>query len=214
MERLDCQRNCYVTSCSHLSDASDWRERWITKHVYRSPLISYLRIQECIPLLMDKLKQNNHGKCKKSPLVSQNHEDYKACHITTKLPTVQRVSQTLLFRFPSSLQDMKTFSRDITQAYIHSHSCLEKVLYITPPSQPQLQPEAIFKVVHPLYGFRASGLHWYLTYSYHHEINVRAIRSSSDPYVLVGRSASILEAMVILQLDDGLGIGTEYFLIF
>lgn len=61
-----------------------------------------------------------------------------------------------------------TYTRDITLAYVQSHTPLERDVYIRTPTELGLGPGQVLKVVKPLYGNPESGLLWYLTYLAHH----------------------------------------------
>lgn len=64
------------------------------------------------------------------------------------------------------------------------------------------------KAVKPLYGIDESGLDWYLTYLAHLEVlGMKRIRA--DPCVLTQHKEKQLTGLVLLQVDDTLGIGTQ-----
>lgn len=85
-----------------------------------------------------------------------------------KETTVHRFSPRQLLSLAASMPDMKTFTRDVTQAYVQSETMLDPDVYISAPPEMQPPPESVLKVLHPLYGSQESGLQWYLTYTNYH----------------------------------------------
>lgn len=75
------------------------------------------------------------------------------------------------------MNDMKSYTRDITQAYVQSRSTLKRDVEILAPAEIHLPSGQVLKVVKPLYGISESGLHWYLTYLEHH-LDVLKMHSS------------------------------------
>ena len=71
---------------------------------------------------IDELKRAGDILKKKSRLVAQNYADEDATYIATKAPTVQRFSQRVALSLAASFPKMKTYTRDITQAYIQADS--------------------------------------------------------------------------------------------
>ena len=161
---------------------------------------------------VDELKKVGDGLKKKSRLVAQNYADEHAGYIPTKAPTVQRFSQRIALCIAASLPKMDLYTRDITQAYIQSHTELEREVYIKAPPELGLAPGYVLKVVKPLYGIPESGLHWYLTYLTHHLENLGMTRTKADPCVLVKRKGNTIDGVIMLQVDDSLGFGTPAFL--
>lgn len=160
---------------------------------------------------VDELKRAERGLRRKSRLVAQNYSDEGATQIPTKAPTIQRATQRLVMSLAASIEDMTPFIRDVTQAYVQSRSKLERDVYIKAPTELDLPPDTVLKVVKPLYGIPESGLHWYLTYVGHHIDKLNMTRATSDPCLLIRRDGTNLQGIVILQVDDSFAIGTEEF---
>lgn len=161
---------------------------------------------------VDELKKVGAQLKKKSRLVAQNYSDIGATCIPTKAPTVQRYSQRTALSIAVSSPHMESYTRDITQAYVQSNTMLERNVYIKAPPELDLPDGFVLKVVKPLYGIPESGLHWYLTYLTHHLDTLHMTRSKSDPCVLIKRSKGQLEGLILLQVDDTLGLGTTNFM--
>ena len=162
---------------------------------------------------VDELKKVGCMLKKKSRLVAQNYTDDEATAIPTKAPTVQRISQRVALCIAASMSSMNMYTRDITQAYIQSHTQLERDVYIRAPKEMELPPGYIIKVVKPLYGIPESGLHWYLTYLTHHLDTLRMTRTRSDPCILIRRTKDgALDGLILLQVDDSLGLGSDTFM--
>lgn len=70
----------------------------------------------------------------------------------------------------------------------------------------------VLQVIKPLYGIPESGLHWYLTYLEYHIDELKMVRTKADTFFLIKRNDEGIEGMVLLQVDDSLGVGTEGFL--
>ena len=77
------------------------------------------------------------------------------------------------------------------------------------PSELGLPSGYALKVLKPLYGIPESGLHWYLTYLSHHLDTLDMIRTTVDPCVLVRKVNGTLDGLIILQVEDSLGIGSK-----
>ena len=161
---------------------------------------------------VDELKKVGDDLRKKSRLIAQNYADEGAATIPTKAPTVQRFSQRIALSIAASISHMNTYTRDITQAYIQSQTQLERDVYIKAPDELGLDEDYVLKVVKPLYGIPESGLHWYLTYLSHHLDTLKMVRAQCDPCVLLRRNQDDLERLILLQVDDSLGVGTPDFL--
>lgn len=63
------------------------------------------------------------------------------------------------------------------------------------------------KDVKELYGIAESGFHWYLTY-----LTLHMARSTCFPYVLIRRTNNKLGSLILLQVNDTIGLDTEEFL--
>ena len=161
---------------------------------------------------VDELKKVGNGLRKKSRLVAQNYADDDATSISTKAPTIQRFSQRVALSVAASIPSLKGYVRDVTQAYIQSHTHLERDVFIKAPSELDLPPGHVLRVVKPLYGIPESGLHWYLTYLAHHLDTLGMTRSRVDPCLLIKQGNNGLDGFILLQVDDSLGFGTEQFL--
>ena len=162
---------------------------------------------------IDELKKVGDRIRKKSRLVAHNYADEDTTSIATKAPTVQRFSQRVALCIGASLPRLKGFARDVTQAYIQSNTKLERVVYIKAPLELGLPKNYVLRVEKPLYGIPESGLHWYLTYLTHHLEVLHMTRSRVDPCVLYRTKNDKLEGMILLQVDDSLGMGNDEFLL-
>ena len=161
---------------------------------------------------IDELKYVGDTEKKKSRLVAQNYADVEAASIATKAPTVQRFSQRVALSIAASLPNMKVYTRDVTQAYIQSRSRLEREVYIRAPKEMELKDGYVLRVIKPLYGIPESGLHWYLTYLAHHLDSLGMKRTRVDPCVLIKGGNNSIDGLIILQVDDSLGFGSDEFL--
>lgn len=104
---------------------------------------------------------------------------------------------------------MTECTRDFTQAYIQPKTPLERQVFIRPHAELGLEHGHILCVVQPLYGIPKSGLNWYLTYLEHHLKVLNMTRTKEIPCVLIRQTNDELDGMVILQVEDSLGIGTS-----
>lgn len=96
---------------------------------------------------VDQVKQAITGVRYKSRLVAQNYGDKDAATIATKAPTIQRFAQRLVLSIAASMPDKRTYTRDITQAYIQSTTTLERDVYISAPKEMGLPVGSVLKVV-------------------------------------------------------------------
>ena len=152
----------------------------------------------------------------KSRLVVQGYNDSEKEAILTQSPTIQRASQRLMVAVAASLinspkQNISLQLRDITQAYVQSETCLNRIILASLPAPLRNKhPQGtIMRVMKPLYGIAEAGTHWWATYSRHHIKKLSMMTSSFDPCLLI--SNSDLFGIVGLQTDDTLICGDEGF---
>lgn len=105
-------------------------------------------------------------------LVAQNYLDENVKTVETRLPTVHRSSQRPIMYLTASLNGMKTFFRDITQANIKRKHYPEREVYIFAPTAMGYPEGTSLNDVRPIYGITESGLNWVLTYLEHHETRI------------------------------------------
>lgn len=162
---------------------------------------------------IDELKTIGEQLLRKSRPVAQNYDaDAGAAPIATKALTIQRFSQLVAFSIAASMKTLHAYTRDVIQAYVQARKRLERRVYIRVTPELGLPEGTVLEVVKPLYGIPDSGLHWYLTYLSHHIDKLEMTRSKSDPCVLFRRSHDGLDEIILLQVDDALGIGTNAFI--
>lgn len=106
---------------------------------------------------------------------------------------------------------MKAYTRDVTEAYVKSHTKLEMDVHIKPQKEIGLSTSIVLKVVRLLYGILESELYWKLTYIYNHTSQLGMNRAHIDPCLLIKRKNGGLLGVVILQVDDRLILGTDEF---
>lgn len=104
---------------------------------------------------------------------------------------------------------MTCFTGYIAQAYIQSKPRLELNLYTRAPSEMGLPKYFVFEILKPLYIVPESGLNWYQTYLAHNLEDLGMKRSRADPFMMYRRGGEGLEGLIVLQVDDSFGIGTE-----
>lgn len=67
----------------------------------------------------------------------------------------------------------------------------------------------VLVAVKPLYGIREAGLHWFITYPNHHIEHLDMTQSSTDKFILFIEDKNQETNMVILQVDDSFGTGSQ-----
>lgn len=160
---------------------------------------------------VDVLKDDNGKFVEKSRLVAQNFRDRGALSLPTKSPTISRAAQRLTIALASSLPAMKSFIRDISQAYVQSETRLERPVYVRALSEMGLGPDKVLLVTKPLYGIPESDLHWFITYHDHHTKELVMNSTRGDSCLLYKRDESGLSGITALQVDDSYGHGTDEF---
>lgn len=70
----------------------------------------------------------------------------------------------------------------------------------------------VLRVRKPLYGIPESGIHWYLTYLEHHLGELGMTTTRSYRCVHNKRTEEGIQAIVALQVEEALGLGSESFL--
>ncbi|KAF4470049.1 hypothetical protein FALBO_3049, partial [Fusarium albosuccineum] len=151
----------------------------------------------------------------KSRLVVRGFQDHAKSTILTQAPTIQRASQRILLALCPTLRRFghKVMLRDISQAYTQSETRLNRAIFLQLPTELKKKyPEGIvLRVEKPLYGLAEAGLHWYATYSKHHQDRLRMEAVSSDPCLLLTREGDEF-GVTAMQTDDTFNIGTETFI--
>ena len=163
---------------------------------------------------VDVVKKGPDGReIQKSRLVAQNYRDFNAKHIPTKAPTVSRMGQRLALTVAAMQSNGIAFVRDVTQAYVQSKSELERDVYLRPVPELNLPSGKVLRAVKPLYGVPEAGLHWFITYRDHHENNLDMESCTVDKCILYRmKNTESVPDVVILQVDDTFGSGSEEFL--
>ena len=104
--------------------------------------------------------------------------------------------------------------RDITQAYTHSETTLDRlVLAKLPVELKDKYPEGtIMRVIRPLYRIAESGVYWWTIYQNHHRNFLGMVPSSFDPYLLITDQAGKDGfGIVSIQTDNTLILSTAIF---
>lgn len=162
---------------------------------------------------VDVLKPTDTGVIYKSQLIAQNYQDMNGRFIPTKALTISKLGQRIGFTMAATRTDTEVYARDITEAYVQSRSCLERKIFLKPPSEMKLPDQKILLALKPLYGQPEAGQHWFFTYSEQHKRELEMQSSTTDKCVLYCASTSSpLLDVVILQVDDSYEIGNKEFL--
>lgn len=165
---------------------------------------------------VDCVKTINEKEVEKSRLGAQNYRDKGATAISTKSPTVSRMGQRVAVATAATSPSHTSYVRDISQAYLQSHTTLKRLVYLKPPLEMELGPDELLLARKPLYGIPESELHWFITYQGHHIDRLNMSACQGDPCVLykvvdpnTGNSPT---GITVLQVDDAYGHGDEEFL--
>ena len=162
---------------------------------------------------VDTMKNTIDGTYKaKSRLVAQNYNDKDALSIMTRSPTVSRLGQRIAVATCPLFPSHTAYIRDVSQAYIQSHSVLNRTIYLKPPEEMNLPKNHVLLVKKPLYGIPESGLHWFLTYQSHHKQMLHMEETHGDKCILYRLKNNLLDGLTILQVDDSFGHGSKEFL--
>lgn len=77
------------------------------------------------------------------------------------------------------------------------------------PAELDLPLVDVLQIVGPLHGIPGSGLHWYLMYLSDHLDTLGMKRALADPCLLYRHHNEQLDGLVLLQVDDYLGLGSN-----
>lgn len=83
---------------------------------------------------INELKCVGEALIKKSRLIAQNYADDGAISNASSAPTVQKLSQRVLISIAAAFPELRTFVRDITQAYLQARTQVERLLFISAPA--------------------------------------------------------------------------------
>lgn len=108
---------------------------------------------------------------------------------------------------------MNSYSRNVTQAYIQSTTSLDHDVFIRAPLELETTSGEVLQVVKPLYSIPEPGLHWHLNHLHHHLENFGMSRVRADPFILFRPIYGNFNGLVLLQVDESLGLGSKYFLL-
>lgn len=154
---------------------------------------------------MDRIRQNRD-------LWLKNYNDKDALSIMTRSPTVSRLGQRIAVATCPLFPSHTAYIRDVSQAYIQSHSVLDRTVYLKPPEEMNLGNNEVLLVKKPLYGIPESGLHWFLTYQSHYKQMLKMHETRGDKCMLYRHTEKFLDGLTILQVDDSFGHGSATFL--
>ena len=109
---------------------------------------------------MDSIKNKGINKAyEKSRLVIQVYNDENKSQVLTQSPTIQRVSQRIIFAIAAICPELNVYLRDITQAYTQSTTKLNQDFYVRPPQGVPQWSGIYLKVIKLLYGVPKAGNH-------------------------------------------------------
>ena len=184
----------------------------VFKVVKRSSVPSGTRIYGS--RFVDSLKQKIDGtEFEKSRLVARNFKDKAALKLPTRSPTISRMGQRLFLSLVPAEPKLKPYNRDVTQAYTQSKYQMGRIVYLEPVPEMELPDDVVLLVVKPLYGIPEAGLHWYLTYKGHHTETLGMKQCTFDQCIMYKPEKDCeVPNMVMLQVDDTVGAGTDEFL--
>jgi hypothetical protein len=195
---------------SRRSEIDGLMQRGVFRIVPRSEVVPETRIYRT--KWVDSYKTVNGQRVQKSRLVAQNFNDKGAADIPTRSPTVSRVAQRFIIAAAAIFPTNVVYIRDISQAYVQSHSYLERPVYLEAPPEMEVAENHVLVAQKPLYGIPESGLHWFLTYHGHHCKLLGMQESTADMCLLYRHDPDGGTNMTVLQVDDSLGHGTKDFL--
>lgn len=115
--------------------------------------------------MVREVKSKTDKPYEKSRLVIAGQSDDEKRTLLTQSPTIQRMSQRLILSLAPTLigkYRMSLTLRDITQAYTHAESKLDRLVFVRLPLELKSKyPEGtIMHVIRPLYGIAETGVHW------------------------------------------------------
>ena len=169
---------------------------------------------------VDETKVTDEGKeMLKSRLVSQNYNDKNALQIPIKSPTISRMGQRIGLTLiaigtkKNVKRRKRAFLRDVKQAYTQAKSKLEREIFLRPVPEMNLPSGKVLKALKVLYGMPEAGLHWFLTFESHHTKKLDMYQATADKCLFFKKDdAEPVPNVVIVQVDDALGAGSEDFL--
>lgn len=144
-------------------------------------------------LFVDTLE--NEGKpsaYKKSCLAAQGFNN-SAHGFLTYAPTFQRVSKRLYLNFFAMREDLKFFTRDVTQAYVQSKTSTQRAIYVRHPTKLGIPFEKLLCVIRPHYGISQAGRHWYQTYHNHLRQKLSLNSTAHNPCFLYTKHGMVNE---------------------
>jgi hypothetical protein len=166
--------------------------------------------------MVREIKNKSTKPIEKSRLVVQGYGDEEKQAILTQAPTIQRMSQRLIFALGPTL--VRNFGaqgelRDITQAYTQSEDRLTRTIIARLPAElEERYPEGtVLLISKPLYGLAESGLYWFKTYHSHHTEALGMKVSTYDPCLLYTTDGPENFAITGMQTDDTFTFATQPF---
>jgi hypothetical protein len=164
--------------------------------------------------LVREVKGKTTRPYEKSRLVVQGFADNDKKTILTQAPTIQRMSQRLIFALGPSLiasYGMWGELRDITQAYVQSDDKLARYILARLPKEIQgdYPRDTLLEVIRPLYGIAEAGAYWFRTYQEHHIKELKMKPSTFDPCLLFRTGGPETFGITGLQTDDTFSFVTK-----
>ena len=159
------------------------------------------------PTFVDKVKSSGEKRSRLCVAACNDHEH----GLFTAAPTIKRFSLRVLFA-NAVIFKFRMLTRDITKAFAMSKTLLRRPIYLRPPKEMGLPKNIILKVIKPLYGMPESPIHWYKTFIDHHCHSMQMEQLPIDPCLLVSTTATSLECILGIQVDDTLFAGSDAFI--
>lgn len=160
-------------------------------------------------IFVDLIKNANKSIRYKRGLVAQNYEAEQSAPIAKKASTVQPFAQQPLLSLAASIETFSTHTRNVTQTYIQSKTCLEGHFDIERSEGMTLHADNVLWVRKPWHGVQDCWLNWCLAYLRRYREKFGMIRSKVVPCFLYRREKSALTVLMILQVGDFLVVGTK-----
>lgn len=146
----------------------------------------------------------------KSRAVAQIYGLEESAGIYTKYSTVQRIIRRFVLSLLASVDEMRTYTQDVTNAYLQSSTTLERDVYIGSPVAIRL-PKKRLKVVGPLYEIKGSGRYCYRTQVKHH-IQKLSLVDHIHHFLRQEQDTETLQVVEVLRPSDKLMVDSELFL--
>ena len=159
-------------------------------------------------------KKGTDGEKPKARYVAQGHRDKEKPYIVHNITTLMQSSVKIVVS-TSAVMNFRTFSHDVTQAYLQSDDELSQEIYLRPKREDLkffgIQDRQLLRLKRALYGVTDAGDYWGVTFDRHVKQDLKMQPIETDPSLYIKLCNGQFSGLLGSYVDDCLLGGDEEF---